>query len=81
MSKTAINKSIPMILCDEENVAGTHGSTLGRLGADELFYMQSRGISEDEAKVMMKKAKILSVAGKIPNEEVRQKIESWLELS
>ena len=79
MSKTAVNKSIPMILCDEENVAGTHGATLGRLGADELFYMQSRGISEEEAKSMMKKAKVLSGAGLIPNEEVRQKIENWLE--
>ena len=78
MSPTAINKSIPMILCDEENVAGTHGATLGRLGADELFYMQSRGISEEEAKVMMKKAKILSTASLIPNEEVRTKIENFL---
>ena len=78
MSKTAVNKSIPMILCDEENVAGTHGATLGRLGSDELFYMQSRGISEDEAKKMMKKAKVLSVAGLIPNEDVRKKIEDFL---
>ncbi len=78
MSKTAINKSIPMILCDEENVAGTHGATLGRLGADELFYMQSRGISEEEAKVMMKKAKILSTASLIPSEELREKIENFL---
>ena len=78
MSRTAVNKSIPIILCDEENVSGTHGATLGRLGADELFYMQSRGISEEEAKSMMKKAKVLSVAGDIPNEEVRAKIESFL---
>lgn len=78
MSRTAINKSIPMILCDEENVAGTHGATLGRLGADELFYMQSRGISEDEAKAMMKKAKVLSTASLIPDESVRAKIEEFL---
>ena len=80
LSKTAVNKSIPMILCDEENVAGTHGATLGRLGADELFYMQSRGISEEEAKAMMKKAKILSTASLIPNEEVRNKVEEFLNL-
>ena len=79
MSKTAVNKSIPMILCNEENVSGTHGATLGRLGADELFYMQSRGISEDEAKLMMKKAKVLSIASKIPSEVVREKIENFLE--
>ena len=79
LSRTAINKSIPMILCDEENVAGTHGATLGRLGADELFYMQSRGISEEEAKAMMKKAKVLSTASLIPDEAVRAKIEKFLE--
>ncbi|WP_294429617.1 SufD family Fe-S cluster assembly protein [uncultured Treponema sp.] len=78
MSKNAVNKSIPMILCDEENVSGTHGATLGRLGSDELFYMQSRGISEEEAKKMMMKAKILSVASLIPNEDVRSKIEAFL---
>ena len=78
MSKTAVNKSLPTILCDEENVSGTHGATLGRLGADELFYIQSRGISEEEAKKMMKKAKILSTASLIPNEEIRSKIENWL---
>ncbi|MBR1535696.1 MAG: SufD family Fe-S cluster assembly protein [Treponema sp.] len=78
LSKSAVNKSIPMILCDEENVAGTHGSTLGRLGEEELFYMQSRGICEEEAKSMMKKAKILSVASLIPNDEVKSKIEDFL---
>lgn len=78
MSKTAVNKSIPVILCDEEDVSGSHGATLGRLGADELFYMQSRGISEDEAKKMMTRAKILSVASEIPSEEVRTKIEAFL---
>ena len=78
ISKTAVNKSIPIILCDEENVSGTHGATLGRLGSDELFYMQSRGISEEEAKKMMKRAKILSVASLIPSEDVRAKIENFL---
>lgn len=79
MSKTAVNKSIPMILCDEENVSGTHGATLGRLGADELFYMQSRGICEEEAKKMMTRAKITSTANLIASEEVRSKIEKFIE--
>lgn len=78
MSPKAINKSIPMILCDEEDVSGTHGSTLGRLSAEELFYMQSRGIDEKEAKVMMSRAKIISVANLIPNEELIRNIENSL---
>ena len=78
LSGAAVSKSIPVILCDEENVSGSHGATLGRLGTDELFYMQSRGVSEEEAKKMMTRAKILSVAGGIPDEAVRAKIESFI---
>lgn len=79
MSRTAVSKSIPIILCDEEDVAGTHGATLGRLGSDELFYMQSRGISEDEAKLMMKKAKIMGAAASVPDTRITGMIEEWLE--
>lgn len=79
MSPKAINKSIPMILCDEEDVSGTHGATLGRLSAEELFYMQSRGIDENEAKVMMSRAKIVSVANLIPNEELVEKILKFID--
>lgn len=78
MSPSAVNKSIPMILCDEEDVAGTHGATLGRLSAEELFYMQSRGITEEEAKKMMSKAKIISVANCIPDESVKEKIFAFI---
>ncbi len=79
LSPTAVNKSIPVILCGEDDVSGTHGATLGRLGSDELFYMQSRGISEEEAEKMMTKAKIMSVASLIPLESLRTKIENCLE--
>ena len=79
LSPTAVNKSIPMILCDEEDVSGTHGATIGRLSADELFYMQSRGISEEEAKRMMSRAKIAAVAHLIPAENIVAEIESFID--
>ena len=67
-----------MILCDEEDVSGTHGASIGRLSADELFYMQSRGISEEEARQMMSRAKITAVAHLIPLQSVQEEIESFL---
>ena len=79
LSPTAINKSIPVILCDEEDVSGTHGATIGRLSAEELFYMQSRGISEQEAKRMMSRAKIASVAHFVGDECVANEIEAFLD--
>lgn len=79
MSREAVNKSLPMILCDEEDVEGSHGATLGRLGADELFYMESRGIDENEAKRTMMKAKVMSTASLIPDEDLQKKIEEFIE--
>lgn len=79
LSPAAVNKSIPIILCGEEDVSGTHGASIGRLGADELFYMQSRGISEQAAKQMMSRAKITGVARRIPDPSVVAEIDAFLD--
>ena len=39
-----VNKTVPLILCAEENVVGNHGATIGELDDDTLFYFASRGI-------------------------------------
>ena len=44
-----VNKTVPLILCAEENVVGNHGATIGELDEDTLFYFESRGISAAEA--------------------------------
>ena len=31
------NKTVPVILCSEENVVGNHGATIGELDEDTLF--------------------------------------------
>lgn len=79
LSPTVVNKSLPVILCDEEDVDGRHGSSIGRLGADMLFYMQSRGIDALSAKKIMVQSKITSVSQFIPDEAVRDRIHRHLE--
>ena len=49
LTPTVVNKSIPVILCDEEDVAGEHGATIGKLSNDILFYMNAHGISKEAA--------------------------------
>ena len=41
-----INKTVPLILCAEENVVGNHGATIGELDDETLFYFESRGIGK-----------------------------------
>ncbi|MBS7261598.1 MAG: SufD family Fe-S cluster assembly protein [Treponema sp.] len=78
LSPKAVNRSVPVILCDEEDVEGEHGATIGRLNDDMLFYMESHGISEEEACALMARAKINAVSAKIPDESIREKVENFL---
>ncbi len=79
LSDNVINKTMPVILCQEEDVEGRHGATIGQLGEDLLFYMQTRGIDEDEAKRIMIKARLESVARLIPDPEIMQKTQYYIQ--
>ena len=79
LSDDVINKTLPVILCDEDDVEGAHGATIGRLSPETLFYMQSRGISEREAELIMTKAKLNAVRHLIGDEYVNGRIQYYLE--
>ena len=79
LSPDVVNKSIPLILCGEENIAGEHGSTIGKLGDDTLFYMQSRGIAKSETEKLMARAKVVRIASLIPDETTVAKINAYLD--
>ena len=72
------NQTIPVILCHEEDVEGSHGATIGKLDDDILFYMQSRGISQDAVYELMAKARIKAVSDTISDIKTRKYIESCL---
>ena len=69
---TIINQTIPLILCDEEDVEGAHGATIGRMDDNVLLYFKSRGISEKEAYSLMERAKLDAVAGQIEDRHTRE---------
>lgn len=79
LTPTVVNKSIPVILCDEEDVAGEHGATLGKLSNEILFYMNAHGISKEAAEKIMCQAKISRVAQMIPDEKTRENISKYVE--
>lgn len=71
MDETVSNRSIPIILCAEEDVVGNHGATIGRLDEELLFYMESRGMRRDEIYEMMAKARLDAIMRKIPDVKTR----------
>ena len=79
LGEDVANRTMPIILCQEEDVDGRHGATIGQLGEDVLFYMQTRGIDEEEAKRIMIKARLDSVARLIPDAEIMQRVSYYIQ--
>lgn len=51
-SEKAHVETKPQLEIYADDVECSHGATIGKLSEDEQFYMRSRGIPEDEAKVL-----------------------------
>ncbi len=69
MDEGVTNQTIPLILCAEEDVEGNHGATIGQLSEDAMFYLKSRGISEEEGLKLLERGRLASVIRRIPDEE------------
>ncbi len=81
MDDDVINQTIPVILCQEEDVEGNHGATIGKLDESLLFYLQSRGLDLESIYDMMSKAKIEAVNSKIEDEKTRQIVLDYLKIA
>lgn len=74
LGEDAVNKTVPLILCAEENVEGTHGATIGELDDDTLFYFESRGIDRQTAENILARASIERLARAVGDRELEEKI-------
>lgn len=49
LSRVAEADSKPMLIIEADDVKASHGSTVGRLNEEEIFYLRSRGLSRAKA--------------------------------
>lgn len=73
LSATAKAESRPQLEIYADDVECSHGSTTGFLNEDELFYMRSRGIPEQEARRLQMISFLAPVLERLP-EELRDEI-------
>ena len=77
LSPTAVVKAAPIILCGEEDISAEHGSTIGKLSNEMLFYMNSRGIDQKTAENLLTRAKITAASSSIEDEYIKEEINQW----
>ncbi len=78
LSPTVRNRSTPLMLCGEDAVEGQHAVSTGKMDENKLFYLMSRGLSEIEAKKLIIEADFQPILNKIPVNELRDAISTYL---
>lgn len=68
------NKTVPVILCNEDDVAGNHGATIGHIGESQLFYLASRGLSQEQAEAMFAHAVVEQAALNAGSYKIREAV-------
>lgn len=80
LSPGALVNSTPALEILADDVKCKHGSTIGQLDANALFYLRSRGIGEEDARALLTYGFAADVAGRIRVAWIRREIEAFLGL-
>ena len=78
LSANAIANSNPQLEIFADDVKCTHGSTVGQLDEDAIFYLRSRGIGEEAARSLLTYAFASDVVERIKVDPVRRDLEEFL---
>lgn len=69
----------PQLIIDADDVKCSHGATVGQIDQEALFYLRSRGIDEDKARLMMMNAFAHEVIKEITLEPLRDRIDDLVD--
>lgn len=78
-SDSAVMHSKPQLEIYNDDVKCSHGTAIGQLDEKQLFYMMTRGISEDQARLMLKQAFMSDVIDGISLPPLRDRLKLMVE--
>lgn len=69
----------PLLLIDENDVQASHATTLGQPDENQLYYLQTRGLSREQALGLLISGYLMPVAKGLNNEELQSEITRKIE--
>jgi Fe-S cluster assembly protein SufD len=75
LSDDAVVNSNPQLEIFADDVRCTHGSTVGQLDEEAVFYLRSRGIGRDQAIQVLTRAFAGEILDRVPVDELRERLE------
>jgi Fe-S cluster assembly protein SufD len=71
LSDQARALSRPQLRIDADDVECAHGATVGQLNPDEIFYIQSRGMTQQKAKQLLTYGFAKEVLTDVPDPKIK----------
>jgi Fe-S cluster assembly protein SufD len=78
LSREALVNSTPQLEIRANDVKCKHGATTGQLDTDAIFYLRSRGISEEASRNLLTYAFASELVGRVGQPELRRAVDSVL---
>lgn len=75
----AIGRASPILRIGDNDVDASHAAVVGRLNQDHLFYLESRGVSEEEAKRLITLGYLRPIEGFFIDKDLVAKIEDAIQ--
>ncbi len=75
LSGDAEADAIPELMIDNNDVKCSHGATIGEIAESDIFYLRSRGISEEDARELIVKGFLSSITDELDIEGVEEYIQ------
>lgn len=72
-------KIIPMLLIDENDVEASHAMSLGQPDENQLYYMQSRGLSRDQAIQVIAAGYLMPIGDVLEDDTLKQQLQEEIE--
>ncbi len=79
LADTARINTKPQLIIDNDDVKCSHGATVGQIDEEAMFYLRSRGIGADEARMMMMAAFAHDIVRRVKLEPLRNKVATMVE--
>jgi Fe-S cluster assembly protein SufD len=68
----SLGKNNPILVIEENDVKASHGSSIGKIDDDTMFYLCSRGLTKNEATNLICLGKIEYLIKKIEDEKIKE---------
>lgn len=74
LNEEAKGETDPVLLIEDNDVNAGHAASIGQVSKDQLYYLQSRGLSLKEAQILLTKGFLLPVIEKFPDPALRKQV-------